>query len=138
MVVLNSEDIRLKLFQIREAYQELFLGSQTLIELDALSWPERWLLRLVNRLAQQRLGQIGKATAALPNPESKKQLRETLLAFQVDASLAGHDLSSWEETEDGPGYQAICRRCGASVYASDGPIYSILAEICPGTRSEGT
>ncbi len=117
---------------MRKAYRELFLGSQTLIEMDALSWTERWLLRLVNRLARQRLTQIGKADAAPPDPVADDRLRANMLEFQVEASLGGHDLSSWEKTEDGSGYQAVCRQCGASVYTSGGPVYSILAETCPG------
>ena len=117
---------------MRKAYRELFLGSQTLIEMDALSWRERWLLRLVNRIARHRLAQIGEAAVSFSDPVVDDRLRATMLEFQVEASLAGHDLSGWEETEDGPEYQAICRRCGASVYVSDGPVYSILDETCPG------
>jgi len=120
---------------MRDAYRELFLGSQTLIELDSLSWTECLLLRLVHHIARQRLAQIGEPAASLPDSVADDRLRANMLEFQVESSLAGHDLSGWEEAEDGLGYQAMCRRCRASVYVSGGPVYSILAETCPGNDS---
>ena len=121
---------------MREAYRELFLGSQTLIELDSLYWTERWLLRLVNRIARRRLEQIGDASASLPDLDADDRLKANMLEIQVDASLAGHDMSGWEATEDGAGFQAICRRCRLSVFVSDSTVYSILDETCPGKTNQ--
>ena len=42
------------------------------------------------------------------------------------------------EVVDEPGrskYEAYCRRCGKSVYASDAAFYSILDDECPGNDS---
>ena len=58
------------------------------------------------------------------------------LRTEVEASLAGHDLSGWEQTEDGTGYQAHCRICATSVYVSDATVYSLLDTTCPGKTNE--
>ena len=99
-------------------------------------WTERWLLRLVNRIAWRRLEQIGNASASLPDPDADDRLKANMLEIQVDASLAGHDLSGWEATEDGAGFQALCKRCESSVFVSDVTVYSLLEEFCPGKTDE--
>ena len=44
-----------KLKQIKEAYEQLFSGASTLLDLNALHWREKWLLRLVQVLYKKRL-----------------------------------------------------------------------------------
>ncbi|MGD8584422.1 MAG: hypothetical protein PVH65_00775 [Chloroflexota bacterium] len=64
--------------------------------------------------------------------------RESILAAQVDAALSGHDLAGFEPVQNqiADGWQAVCRRCGQSVWVSKaGPLYSLLDARCPG-RSE--
>ena len=61
--------------------------------------------------------------------------RESILAAQVDGSLAGHDLAGFEPVKNQmtDGWQAICRRCGQSVWVSKrGPLYSLLDDQCAG------
>lgn len=135
-MALTGKNLQAKLSQMQEAYRELFLGSQTLIELDSLYWTERWLLRMVNRIARRRLKQLGDASTSLPDPDADARLKANMLEFQVEASLAGHDLSGWEQTEDGTGYQAICRTCASSVYISDVTVYSLLNGTCPGKTNK--
>ena len=70
--------------------------------------------------------------------ESRKQaedrLKRNMLAAMVEAALQGHTLGEWEavDGEDKMRYQALCSRCGKSVYASSQALYSILADSCPG------
>lgn len=126
----KKQEIESKISQIRDAYRELYLGSLTLLELDSTYWTERWLLRIVNRIASQRLKQIGEVSLSLPDTQDDDQLKANMLEVQVEASLAGHELGGWEETENGNGYQAVCGKCGKSVYVSGKTVYSILDETC--------
>lgn len=135
-MTLTGKNLQAKLSQMQAAYRELFLGSQTLIELNSLYWTERWLLRLVNQIARRRLEQIRDASVSLLDPDADARLKANMLEIQVEASLAGHDLGGWEATEDGTGYQAVCRRCRLSVYVSDSTVYSLLDETCPGKTNE--
>ena len=128
----KKQEIESKISKIKAAYRELYLGSLSLLELDSTYWTERWLLKIVNRIAGQRLKQIGNVSAFLPDTQNDDQLKANMLEVQVEASLAGHDLGGWEETEDGNGYQAVCGNCGKSVYVSGKTVYSILEETCPG------
>ena len=130
----KNQDPQSKLAHLRSAYRDLYLGSQTLLDLDSTYWTERLLLRLVNRIAKRRLEQIGEVAVSLPNAEADDQLRDNILEIQVEASLAGHDLSGWEETEDNKGFQAVCRRCGGSIYVSGRAMYSLLGDACGGVE----
>ncbi|MCI0558958.1 MAG: hypothetical protein MN733_10715 [Nitrososphaera sp.] len=65
--------------------------------------------------------------------QAESRLRENILEAQVVAFFQGHELGVFEPTDDGRGYQAVCRQCGKSVYASDRTLYSILEEKCPGS-----
>jgi hypothetical protein len=61
-----------------------------------------------------------------------------MLEVAVSAAGGNHDLSGFAAVEgsagDMEGYQAKCRRCGMTAWVSeDGLIYSLLADICPGT-----
>lgn len=50
------------------------------------------------------------------------------------AALGGHDLGVWQPTE-GPGvtgYEARCRLCGKTTWASRLAVYSVLADVRPG------
>lgn len=60
------------------------------------------------------------------------RLRENVLEAQVDAALQGHNLGPFELVEYGRGYEAVCRKCGKSVYVSSTTLYSILEDSCPG------
>ena len=127
----KKQEIESKISQIKDAYRELYLGSLTLLELDSAYWTERWLLRLVSRIARQRLKQISDVSKSLSDTQDNDQLKANILEVQVEASLTGHKLGGWEETEDGNGYQAVCSKCGKSVYVSGKTVYNILDETCP-------
>lgn len=60
-------------------------------------------------------------------------LRLNVLECQVEAALGGHDLTGWEPVEESSttGYQATCRHCGKTVYASHKIVYSLLDDTCP-------
>ena len=62
---------------------------------------------------------------------------DSMLEIAVNALAAGHDLSGFEPVQDQDGdpngYQARCKRCGASVWVGDnGLMYSLLDDICNG------
>ncbi len=59
--------------------------------------------------------------------------RASILAIQVNAALAGHDLGKFDpvETFDGAGYQAKYRRCNQTAWVGEsGLMYSLLDERC--------
>jgi hypothetical protein len=65
--------------------------------------------------------------------EAERNLKENLLHCAAEAALGGHDLGEWQETK-GPGikgYQAKCKLCGKTTYASRLAVYSVLADVCP-------
>ena len=116
---------------MRAAYQNLFLGSTELLELDSLFWTEKLLLKLVNLLSQKRIRSL---SAILPHELTEaenKILRANMLEAQAVAALGGHQLGEWEEVEDNAGFQATCSACGGSVFVSASTFYSILADTCP-------
>lgn len=56
---------------------------------------------------------------------------ESMWEIMVESALAGHDLTGWEVTEDGRGWQARCRRCSQTVWVGvSGVQYSLLADSC--------
>jgi hypothetical protein len=62
-----------------------------------------------------------------------KVVNENILEIQVEAHLQGHDLASFELSEDEKGYEARCQRCGGTVWVGrQGLIYSLLSVRCPG------
>ena len=66
--------------------------------------------------------------------EAERILKENLLHCAAEAALGGHDLGEWQQTE-GPGivgYEARCKRCKKTAYASQLAVYSVLADVCPG------
>ena len=66
--------------------------------------------------------------------EAERILKENLLHCAAEAALGGHDLGEWQQTE-GPGirgYEARCKRCKKTTYASRLAVYSVLADVCPG------
>ena len=63
--------------------------------------------------------------------EANEAADETMWAAMVEAALAGHDLTSWQLTEDGNGWQAHCRRCEKTVWVgASGVMYSLLSDRC--------
>ena len=52
--------------------------------------------------------------------QAEIRLRENLLEAMVEATLQGHELSEWQSVDETGNlrYQAICVRCGGSVYVS--------------------
>jgi hypothetical protein len=63
-----------------------------------------------------------------------KEAKESILEVQVNAALAGHDLTGFEPVDTtAGGYQAACRRCGKTVWVGDsGLMYSLLWDGCEG------
>jgi len=66
--------------------------------------------------------------------ELTKDAKESILAIQVDAALAGHDLGPFEPVEVLPGgYEARCRNCNQSAWVGDsGLMYSLLGRSAQG------
>jgi hypothetical protein len=67
--------------------------------------------------------------------QAETRLRKNVLQAQVEAALSGHDLGPFEPVDE-PGvlkYQAFCKLCGRSVYASSVALYSLLEDECPGS-----
>jgi hypothetical protein len=130
----------------KQSVQEELLACQNLIDsvaaflaLPGFSEAERQILRKAGQLAQHR--QRAASTRLTPmasneaaDPAAQKQLSDNMLEVQVAALVQGHDLQSWEETDDG-GYQAQCNHCGRSVYVSHKTLYSVLPETCLGRRA---
>jgi len=55
----KMSDTKAKLESMRGAYQQLHSGADTLLQIGAIVWTERLLLRLVKALYSRRLQQIG-------------------------------------------------------------------------------
>ena len=55
----DPNELSAKLERMRAAYQQLHSGSGALLEIGAIYWTERLLLRLVHALYGRRLAQIG-------------------------------------------------------------------------------
>lgn len=79
-----------KFKQIQNAYQYLFLGSLELLELNALFWIEKALLRLVNVLARKRLTELKGVLTNTVEEDDSVRLRENMMEAQVVAVLDGH------------------------------------------------
>ena len=60
------------------------------------------------------------------------EINESMMEVMVNAALNAHDLTEWEQVQEGDGWQAVCRKCGKSVWVgSQGLIYSLLDDPCP-------
>lgn len=117
---------------MRAAYQNLFLGSTELLELDSLFWTERLLLKLVNLLSRKRIQSLNTILSRETTEVEATILRANILEAQAAAALGGHELGEWAELEDSSGFQATCADCGGTVFVSASTLYSILADTCPG------
>ena len=64
----------------------------------------------------------------------EERLKENVLHCQAEAALQGHDLGPFELVKDSGliGYQARCKRCGRTTYASAVIVYSVLEDTCKG------
>lgn len=116
---------------MRAAYQNLFLSSTELLELDSLFWTEKGLLKLVNALSQKRIQRLNAILSQDRTEADNIVLRANMLEAQAVAALGGHRLGEWEELEDNTGFQAACSACDGSVFVSTSTLYSILADTCP-------
>ena len=59
---MSREQVEDRLRLMGQAYRQLQAGSESLLELDRLSWPERLLLQIVRRLYSGRLRQLWELT----------------------------------------------------------------------------
>lgn len=52
------------------------------------------------------------------------------------ASRGGHRLTPWERASGTGvlGYEAVCMKCGQTIYASSLTINSLLDEVCPAKK----
>lgn len=56
----------------------------------------------------------------------------SMLEIAVNAVAAEHDLTGFKAVKHAGGYQAICRKCGVTVWVgNNGRYYSLLANKCP-------
>ena len=129
----------------KQNVQEELLACQSLVDsvaailaLPGFSEAERQLLHRAAETAQRRQRAASARLAATTasetiDPVAQQQLRDNMLEVQVAALMQGHELQSWEETDDGA-YQAQCSYCGQSVYVSHKTLYSLLPEACLGRR----
>ncbi len=130
---MDKEQLEDKFGKMKAAYKSLFIVSISLLELGAIHWTERILLRLVHALSKQRLGQIKGAFPDDVTGEDEKQLKENMLEARIEAALGNHHLGEWGQLEDGQGYQAACANCGGTVFVNHKTIYTILQDRCPST-----
>jgi hypothetical protein len=132
---MNKQNVQEELL----ACQSLVDSAVALLALSGFSEAERQLLRKAAQIAQRRQraasARLTATTASETlDPDAQKQLSDNMLEAQIAALMQGHDLQSWEETDDG-GYQAQCGYCGQSVYVSHKTLYSLLPEACLGRRA---
>mgnify|MGYP006969371824 CR=1 FL=1 len=128
---MSTEAVKDKFKRMRAAYQNLFLSSSELLELNSLFWTEKLLLKLVNLLSQKRIQRLNAILSQDRTEADNIVLRANMLEAQAVAALGGHQLGEWEEVEDNAGFQATCSACGGSVFVSASTFYSILADTCP-------
>jgi hypothetical protein len=128
---MNSQAVKDKFKRMRAAYQNLFLGSMELLELDSLFRTEKGLLKLVNALSQKRIQRLNAILSQDRTEADNIVLRANMLEAQAVAALGGHQLGEWEELEGSAGFQAACTDCDGSVFVSASTLYSILADTCP-------
>lgn len=71
--------------------------------------------------------------ACAGKPMKDEAADESMMEIMVDAAVAGHDLTAWQLTEDGSGWQTRCRCCQETAWVGvSGVQYSLLSEICRG------
>ena len=87
---MDKESLTDKFKRMQVAYQNLFLGSLELLELNTLFWTEKLLLRLVNSLSRKRLLALKDVLAEGGDIEDNVLLRENMMEAQVVAALGGH------------------------------------------------
>ena len=133
---MDKESLKDKFKRMQVAYQNLFLGSLELLELNTLFWTEKALRRLVNVLARKRLVSLKGTLADAGEAGDNALLRENMMEAQVMAALGGHQLGNWETAADADGYQAVCTACGGSVFVSDKTACSILTDTCPSQAND--
>ena len=131
-----KESLKDKFKRMQIAYQNLFLDSLELLELNTLFWTEKALRRLVNVLARKRLVSLKGTLADAGEAGDNALLRENMMEAQVMAALGGHQLGNWETAADADGYQADCTARGGSVFVSDKTVYSILTDTCPSLAND--
>lgn len=125
---MNPEELKTKLKLKKLAYFQLYQGADDLLENGTLFWTERLLLRLVRRLASERMKQVGDVTA-LDDGTAEREAREAHLEAMAEAALGGHELGEWEQVENG--WQARCSRCGQTTWIGDNGLrYGLLDESC--------
>ena len=65
------------------------------------------------------------------NSNMEAALKEHMLDCMIMAALGGHDLGEWKQADiKERGFQAYCRQCGQSIYASHTVYYSLLDDTC--------
>ena len=118
--------------QVR-AYRQLVMGSETLLRQGGLGWTEQIFLTIVRGLYRKRVEQ---AAEIFPSEWfAYEDGEEELLKELVEATLGGHDLGSWEKTEEG--YMVTCKLCQEMTWIGDNGIrYSLLADMCPNREKD--
>ena len=124
----NQHRLQKRFSQQRQAYTLLLRGAERLLQLDALFWTERWLLRLVRYLYRRRLEQLGATEARFMD---KGHLKENMLEAAVEAAVQGHELGEWQQVDEaGREWEARCAVCGRTTFVSDTVRYSVLGDDC--------
>ena len=118
------------------AYGHLLRGSESLLAQESICWTERLLLKIVRAVSARRLEQfLDVLPETTAENEGLERLKESMLEAAVEASLGGHDLSHWQQVENG--WQATCRLCQATLWVGENGLkYSLLENSCSGW--EGT
>lgn len=129
-ITLDQHSLEKRLIQQRQAYTMLRRGAERLLQLNALFWTERWLLRLVRYLYRHRLEQLGTTEAQFMDIG---HLKENMLEAAVEAAVQGHELGEWQQVDEaGREWEAKCRVCGRTTYVSHTVRYSVLGDHCDG------
>ena len=132
---IDPQSLEQRLVQQRQAYTLLLRGAERLLQLNALFWTERWLLRLVRYLYRRRLEQLGATEAQFMDTG---HLKENMLEAAVEAALQGHELGEWEQVDPtGRAWEARCALCGRTTFVSDTVRYSVLGESCDAATDVG-
>ena len=69
----NQHSLEKRFSQQQQAYTLLLRGAERLLQLDALFWTERWLLRLVRYLYGHRLEQLSEIEAQFMDTDHLKE-----------------------------------------------------------------
>jgi len=132
---MNPDQLPDKLKDKTKAYGQLLRGTEILLSQDSLFWTERRLLELVQAVAEKRLTALLSVLPDLDSEDDSKRLKEVMLETAVEAALDGHDLSQWEQVENG--WQATCRLCQGTVWVGENGLkYSLLKENCSSTFAQ--